>query len=90
MNIFKKSIITIATVGALAGMSVSTANAGPNWWKKPLAQGIGFGVGFGIVNAITKPNHQTVYVQQQPTCTVQYQTVYGPYGPYQQKTTYCQ
>ena len=88
MNTFKKSIIALVTLTALTSVSVTTANA--NHWKKPFIGGLGVGVGFGIVNAILQPKSQTVYVQQQPTCTVQYQTVYGPYGPYQQKVTYCQ
>lgn len=63
MNAFKKSVLAIATVSVIAVSAAAPANAG-NKWKKPFAQGLGFGVGLGIAGAIFQPRPQTVYVGQ--------------------------
>jgi hypothetical protein len=76
MNTFKKTVIAIATLATVSSMTVSAAQAGNNWWKKPLAQGIGVGVGLGIVGAIANANRPTVVVQQQPV--VYAQPTYSP------------
>ncbi len=66
MNTFKKSVIAIATLATVSSMTVSAAHAGNNWWKKPLAQGIGVGVGLGIVGAIVNNNRPNTVVVHQP------------------------
>jgi len=82
MNTFKKTVIAIAAVSTLAVAAAAPAHAG-NKWKKPFAQGLGFGVGLGIASAILTPRPQTVVVAQpayQPICTThaqQYQDQYG-------------
>lgn len=83
MNTFKKSVIAIATVSTLAVAAAAPAHAG-NYWKKPLAQGIGLGVGLGIAGAILAPRTQTVVVAQPtyvaPTCYTQARQFYDAYG----------
>lgn len=79
MNTFKKSVLAIATVSTLALAAAAPAQAGPNWWKKPLAQGIGFGVGLGITNAILQPRPQPTYVVQQ-RCFYQQRQVINQWG----------
>lgn len=90
MNTFKKTVIALATVAALASTAVAPANAGSKNFARGLGAGIGVGVGLGIAGAIfngTRQNQSTVYVQQQPTyvvrqpvCQWQKQPVYNQYG----------
>jgi len=85
MNTFKKATLALAALATVSSMTVSAAHAGNNWWKKPLATGIGVGVGLGIVNSIANANRPTVVVQQQP---VYQQPVYYSHSvPAQQNCT---
>lgn len=88
MNTFKKTVLAVAAASTLAIAAAAPAHAGPNWWKKPLVQGIGFGVGLGVTSAILQPRPQTIVVQAQPVCG-QYpvRNVYGQVVGYQ---TICQ
>ena len=82
MNVFKKTVIAIATVSTIAVAAAAPAHAG-NKWKKSFAQGIGFGVGLGIAGAILAPRPQTVVVAQPayaPTCYTQTRQFYDAYG----------
>ena len=86
MNAFKKSVIAIATMSTLAVSMAAPANAG-NHWKKPFVQGLGFGVGLGVVGAILQPREpQTVYIQQ-PSC--RQVAVYNQYNQFMGYQTIC-
>jgi|GEM_PF-2512565 len=92
MNTFKKTVIAVATITALASTAVAPAYAGSKSLKRGVGAAIGLGVGLGIAGALlngTRQNQNTVYVQQQPTyvvrqpvCRWQNQPVYDQYGNY--------
>ena len=92
MNTFKKTVIALAAIAALASTALAPAHAKSKHWKQGIGAGIGLGVGLGIAGALlngTRQNQNTVYIQQQPTyvvrqpvCRWQNQPVYDQYGNY--------
>lgn len=81
MNTMKKSIIAIATLAVVSSAFVSTASAG-NYWKKPLVNGLGIGVGMGIVGALTRPRPHAVVLQQPSYVHCGYQNRFVGYDGY--------
>lgn len=71
----------MATLAVVSGTFVTAANAG-NKWKKPLVNGIGIGVGLGIISALSRPRVQTVYVQQPTYVHCGYQNRFIGYDAY--------
>lgn len=70
MKTILTSILAVSLI-AVAPLAVSTSNAeaGGKTWKKfrnGVATGVGVGVGLGIVDRLTRPRQQPVYVQPAP------------------------
>lgn len=81
MNTIKKSIIAIATLAVVSSTFVSVTNAG-NHWQRPLVNGLGIGVGLGIVGALSRPHGQTVVLQQPSYAHCGYQNRFVGYDGY--------
>lgn len=69
----KKILTSILAISLLAvaplAVSIGDAEAGSKTWKKfgnGVATGVGVGVGLGIINSLTRPRQQPIYVQPAP------------------------